>query len=99
MIGHKMFGHKMRLWVRGAAWLCLSLMFWTAAAESTHNHATQLESATCSICVAAHSASPVVSSVPATPVFAAIGVLREEDIIAKAQIRFADQGIRGPPAI
>jgi len=44
-----MIGHKMRLWIGGWAWLSLSLMLWTAAAESTHNHATQLESATCSI--------------------------------------------------
>ena len=28
----------MRVWVRWSAWLCLSLMLWTAAAESTHNH-------------------------------------------------------------
>jgi hypothetical protein len=94
-----MIGHKMRLWIGGWAWLSLSLMLWTAAAESTHNHATQLESATCSICVAAHSASPILSSVQAAPIFAAVGLLLEQDIVAKARIPFADQGIRGPPNV
>jgi hypothetical protein len=74
-------------------------MFWAAAAESTHNHPNQTESASCSICIVAHSASPTVSSSHAAPVFAAIGQLREEDVIAKARFDFSDQGIRGPPAL
>ena len=49
----------MRLWVRWSAWLCVSLMFWAATAESTHNHPNQTESASCSICIVAHSASPI----------------------------------------
>jgi hypothetical protein len=74
-------------------------MLWAAAVESTHNHPTQTESASCSICVAAHSASPTVSSIQTAPVFAAIGLLREEDVVAKARFDFADLGIRGPPAL
>jgi hypothetical protein len=89
----------MRLWVRWSAWICLSLMVWTVAAESTHNHPNRTESASCSICVVAHSASPTVSSSQAVPVFAAIGLLREEDVVAKARFDFSDQGIRGPPAL
>jgi len=89
----------MRLWVRWSAWLCLSLMLWTAAAESTHNHPSQTEAASCSICVAAHSTSPTVSSSHVSPVFATVGVLREEDVVAKARFDFSEQGIRGPPAL
>ncbi len=89
----------MRLWVRWSAWLALSLMLWTAAAESTHNHPTQTESASCSICVAAHSASPTLSSTQARPVFATLGMLQEEEVVAKAEIAFSNQGIRGPPAL
>jgi len=33
------------------------------------------------------------------PVFAAIGLMREEDIVAKARFDFSDRGIRGPPAL
>jgi hypothetical protein len=89
----------MRLWVKWSAWLGLFLMLWTVAAESTHNHPNQTESASCSICVAAHSASPTVSSIQTAPVFAAIGLLREEDVIPKSRFDFSELGIRGPPAL
>jgi hypothetical protein len=87
--------HTLRRW---SVWLCLSLMLWTVAAESTHNHPSQAEAASCSICVVAHSASPAASSNHAAPVFAAIGVLPEELIVAKARLDVVDLGIRGPPA-
>lgn len=88
----------MRSWVRWSAWICLSLMFWTVAAESTHNHPSQTDASTCSICVVAHTASPAISVTHRTPVFTAIGLFREEDVVAKAQLEFSDLGIRGPPA-
>jgi hypothetical protein len=74
-------------------------MLWAAAAESTHNHPTQTESSSCSICVAAHSASPTISSGPSAPVFTAIGLLREEAVVAKTRFDFSDLGIRGPPSL
>jgi hypothetical protein len=89
----------MRLWVRWSAWLCLSLMLGMAAAESTHNHPTRTESAACSICVVAHSSSPTVSASHSAPAFAAIGLLLEEDVVAKARLACSDRGIRGPPAV
>jgi hypothetical protein len=89
----------MRLWVRRSAWLALSLLLWTVAAESTHNHPSQTEAASCTICVVAHSASPVPHSSDTTPVFAAVGLFREEAVIAKTWVDFSDLGIRGPPAL
>lgn len=88
----------MRLWLRWSAWLCLSLMLWTVAAESTHNHPSKTDAASCSICVVAHSASPTVNCSQATPVFAAIRLLQAEEVVAKARFDFSDRGIRGPPA-
>jgi len=85
--------------MRWAAWLCLSLMVWTVAAESTHVHTTQTEANSCSICVAAHSASPSVSVNHAAPVFAAVGSLQELDVLAKVRFEFSELGIRGPPSI
>lgn len=87
----------MRLWVRWSAWLCLSLMLWTVAAESTHSHSNRTESASCLICVAAHSASPAAISGHTAPVFAAIGMLQEQPTLAQARLDFSDAGIRGPP--
>jgi hypothetical protein len=73
-------------------------MLWTVAAESTHNHPNQTESSSCSICVVAHTANPAPSSIGTAPVFSTVGVLQEEEVIAKTQFDFADAGIRGPPA-
>jgi hypothetical protein len=74
-------------------------MLWTAVAESTHNHPNQTESASCSICVAAHSTTPTASFNQARPVFGTVGVLQEEEVIAKARLDVFELGIRGPPAV
>lgn len=89
----------MRVWVRWSAWLCLSLMLWTVAAESTHHHPNRTESTSCSICVAAHSASPAAISGHSAPVFAAVGLLHEERALAHTRLDFSDAGIRGPPVL
>jgi hypothetical protein len=90
---------RMRFTVRLLAWLCLSLMLWTAVAESTHNHLNQTESSACSICVVAHSTLPTASCNHARPIFEAIGLLQEKAVIAKARLSVSDLGIRGPPAV
>jgi hypothetical protein len=74
-------------------------MLWTAAAESTHNHPNLAQAAACSICVAAHSSSPTTSSTHAKPVFATVGVLGDEEVLAKAEFDASNLGIRGPPAV
>ncbi|MGH9494051.1 MAG: hypothetical protein ACRD3B_03565 [Candidatus Sulfotelmatobacter sp.] len=89
----------MRNWVKWSAWLCLSLMLWTAAVETVHTHANRTESVTCSICVVAHSTSPTVGSGHTAPIFAAIGLLRVEDVVAAVHVDLAHAGIRGPPAV
>jgi hypothetical protein len=89
----------MRSWVRWLAWACLSLLLWTVAAESTHNHPNQSENTSCTICVAAHTARPAPFSSDATPVFVAVGHLQEKDVVAEARLEFSDLGIRGPPVL
>jgi len=89
----------MRLWLRYSAWLCLSLLLWTAAAESTHNHPSQRENASCTICLAAHTASPAPAVTATAPVFVAIGFALEKEVVAKARVEFSDVGIRGPPVL
>lgn len=89
----------MRFTSRWLAWLCLSLMLWTALAESTHNHPNKTESASCSVCAVAHSTAPTASSNHARPVFAAIGLLQEEEVTAKTRLSVFELGIRGPPAV
>jgi hypothetical protein len=90
---------RMRSLLRWSAWLCLSLMLWTAAAESRHNHPSQTEAASCSICVAAHSAAPAAIPNPDKPVFAAVGLLKEKEVVAKSRLDVFELVIRGPPAV
>ena len=68
-------------------------------AESTHNHPNKTESASCSICVMAHSTAPVIGSHQAKPVFEAVGLLQEEEVTAKARLSVFDLGNRGPPVV
>jgi hypothetical protein len=89
----------MRLTTRWLAWFCLSLMLWTAAAESTHHHPNKTESASCSICVVARSASPTASSTHDQPIFTSFGLLQVEEVTANARFDALDLGIRGPPVI
>ncbi len=89
----------MRLFTRWSAWFCLSLLLWTAAAESNHHHANKSEPASCSICIVAHTTAPTASSNHARPFFTAIGLLQEKELIAQARLHSFDLGIRGPPAI
>ena len=74
-------------------------MFWTAAAEATHEHPNRADAASCLICVVAHSTRPAVVSSHTAPVFAAIEFLHVEDVVTKVRIDFSDAGIRGPPAV
>ncbi len=89
----------MRVWVRWSGWLCLGLMFWAAGVESTHQHPKQTKSASCVICVVAHSANPAPNSAHNSPSFAAIGLLREEVVVPHVRLASADLANRGPPAL
>jgi hypothetical protein len=73
-------------------------MLWTVVAEPTHNHPNRVQSASCSLCILAHSASPVTAS-PARPLFSAIGLLREEKVLAEVRLESLELVIRGPPAV
>lgn len=89
----------MRFTGRWLTWFCLSLMLWAAVVEPTHNHPNKAESSSCSICVVAHSSTPTANVNYARPVFATIGLLQEEAVIAKPRLGVFDLGIRGPPAV
>ena len=89
----------MRIVIRWPAWVCLSLMLWTTVVESTHHHPKQTQSASCSICVVAHSSRPVAAGGHTGPVFATIGWLREKEVMTSARLDAVELGIRGPPVL
>ncbi len=89
----------MRLTARWLTWLCLSLMLWTAVVESTHSHPNQTDSASCSICVVAHSTAPAASSIHCKPLFVTLDLLREPELPVTSYLNVIDLGIRGPPVV
>jgi hypothetical protein len=55
----------MRSISKKVALLCLLLTIWSAAALAAHHHSNATDAAKCTVCVAAHSASPkAVSTLP-----------------------------------
>jgi hypothetical protein len=82
------------------AWLCLLLMLWSAIAFAAHHHSDGAESAKCSVCVAALSASPTAPALPSRTIFLAVSTVRTEPVVAAKQrlIAFA-LTVRPPPEI
>jgi hypothetical protein len=88
----------MRLGMKWFAALCLSLMLWTVAAESTHHH-PGFDDRVCATCLAAHTANPAPCSSDTTPAFAALGVFEEVAVDAPVPVEFSDSGSRAPPSL
>lgn len=89
----------MRSISKKVALLCLLLTIWSAAAMAVHHHSNATEAAKCTVCVAAHSASPKpVSTLPkATLVFASILVL--DPVSAKQRLISFALRVRPPPSV
>jgi len=90
----------MRLMAKRIAWLCLFLIFGSAVAFVAHHHSDAAESVKCTVCVAAHSASPRALSIPARAIFVAISTFRIEPVVSAKQhlIAFA-LSVRPPPEL
>jgi hypothetical protein len=52
------WGKQVRSTVKFAAVVCLLLTLWSALAFAAHHHSKGTESATCTVCMAAHTAAP-----------------------------------------
>jgi hypothetical protein len=80
------------------AWLCLLLMLWSAMAFAAHHHSDGDESAKCSVCIAALSASPTAPMILPQTTLLAVSIVRTEPVAAAKQrlIAFA-LTVRPPP--
>jgi len=81
------------------ALLCLVLTFWSAFAYAAHHHSNSTEAAKCTVCVAAHSASPKATSTLSKTTFVPVSTLRAEPVSAKYHhVAFA-LSVRPPPEV
>jgi len=85
--------------LRSVALLCLVLTFWSALAFAAHHHSNPTEAAKCRVCVAAHSASPQVTSTPRPATFIAIFTLQAEPVSAKQRLVAFALCVRPPPEV
>jgi hypothetical protein len=80
------------------AWLCLILTLWSVYAFATHHHSNYTETGSCAVCIAAHSASPIISSSLSNAVLIVVDAVAPEPLSAKqGPVAFA-LTVRPPPA-
>ena len=81
------------------AWLLLLLTLWSAFALVTHHHSSATEAAKCTVCVAAHSASPKDISTLLKATFVAVSTFRADPVAAKQRIAVFALSVRPPPSV
>jgi len=81
------------------AWLSLLLTLWSAFAFAAHRHSNQDESATCKVCIAAHSASPAHASPSPKPIFRHVETLNSQPTGAKHRLIDYRLYVRPPPSV
>ncbi len=89
----------MRLISKRIAWLSLLLTLWSALAFAMHHHANADESASCQVCIAAHSATPVIAAPTPKPVFCRLTEFRLQTAVAKQRLIAFALYVRPPPGV
>jgi hypothetical protein len=89
----------MRSITKRIACLCLLLTFWSAIAFATHHHSNAIEAARCTVCIAAHSASPTAPSTLLQATFVAVSTFRAEPVAAKQRFIGFALSVRPPPSV
>ena len=80
-------------------WLCLLLTIWLAIAAVVHYHANATESATCTVCVASHSATTPTQYIAPKAVFVFVSVVQLKLLSAKQRLFAFALSVRPPPAV
>jgi hypothetical protein len=85
--------------VKLAAAICLVLTLWSVVTVVAHHHPKGTESATCSVCIAAHSAAPKAGVTVASATFTSISIFRADAVSAKERFIAFALSVRPPPTI
>jgi hypothetical protein len=89
----------MRSLSKRVAFVCILLTFWSAIAFITHQHSSANDAAKCTVCVAAHSASPKTISNLLKATFVAVSTFHAEPLSAKQRIIAFALSVRPPPSV
>jgi hypothetical protein len=75
------------------------LTIWSAIAFITHQHSSATEAAKCTVCVAAHSASPKATSNLLKATFVAVSAVQPQPVSAKQRLIVFALNVRPPPGV
>lgn len=89
----------MRSMSKRIACLCVLLTFWSAIAFAAHQHSNATDSATCTVCIAAHSASPKTTITLPRVLFVSVSTFLPEPISAKQCLIVFALCVRPPPSV
>jgi hypothetical protein len=81
------------------ACLCIVLTFWSAVAFAAHHHSSATEGVTCTVCVAAHSASPKAPAPLTRATFVVVSTFRPQSVPAKQRLIAFALCVRPPPSV
>ena len=87
----------MRFISKAVAWFCLVLMLGSAWAEVVHRHANEANSASCQLCVAAHSLAPASAARTPKPVLRRVVAVKHQELDAKKFLLAFSLHVRPPP--
>jgi hypothetical protein len=89
----------MRSMSKRIACLCVLLTFWSAVAFAAHQDSTATESATCTLCIAAHSASPKITTTLPRVMFVPVDTFRPEPVSVQQRLTVFVLCVRPPPSV
>ncbi len=89
----------MRSISKSIAWMCLLLTLVSAVESVAHNHSSATEAAKCTVCVAAHSASPKTTSTLPDATFVPVATFRPKPVSAKQRVIAFALCVRPPPGV
>jgi hypothetical protein len=89
----------MRSFVKAIGLLCLLLTVSSAWALTSHDHSNPIDAAKCTVCVAAHSASPQTILTVRPVRFVAVSTLQAKPVAAKQRLLSFALSVRPPPAL
>jgi hypothetical protein len=81
------------------ACLLVLLTFWSAIAAAAHQHSSVVESAKCSVCAVAQSASPKAPSTLTPVTFVIIATFQPQSVPAKQRLIAFALCVRPPPSV
>ena len=89
----------MRSFSKKVAFFCLLVTFWSTVAFAAHSHSSATEAAKCTVCVAAHSASPKTAGILPHTTFIPVATFREKPVSAKQRLTAFALCVRPPPSV